>query len=130
VLAAQNAFIVQGGAFTTKDAASGAANEAKGKGAPAQTLTMNNREFMFLGVTDSIETAKQMEGHYEANGFDDVLPKQISIAEKTVSDINDTEKDFSYLKLLPTRLFLEVYHQKLVKKSQGLVINSVNQQTS
>lgn len=94
VLGAQTAYIVQGGAFSSKDAAAEGASQAKGKGAPAQTLAMSEKEFLFLGVADSIETAKKLEGHYEANGFDDVLSKQIPIAEKNVSDINETEKSF------------------------------------
>jgi stage II sporulation protein B len=94
VIGAQTAFIVQGGAFTTEGAAKNAASDAKGIGAPAQTLSMNDKEYLFLGIADSIETAKQLEGHYEANGFDDVLPKQLPIPEKTVSDINEAEKIF------------------------------------
>ncbi|WP_139185570.1 hypothetical protein [Bacillus sp. OK048] len=94
VLGAQTVFIVQGGAFSNKEKALEGANQAKGKGAPTQTIAMSEKEFLFLGVADSFETAKQMEGYYEANGFDDVLPKQIPIAEKTVSDINESEKGF------------------------------------
>jgi stage II sporulation protein B len=123
VLGAQTAVIVQGGAFTKKDAASGAANEAKEKGAPAQTLTMDNKEFMFLGVADSIETAKQMEGHYEANGFDDVLPKQIPIAEKTVSDINKNEK--SFLEAAPA-----IYQQLSKVTSNAIVSGNISSDAS
>jgi stage II sporulation protein B len=123
VIGAQTAFIVQGGAFSSKDAASGAANEAKDKGAPAQTLTMNEREFMFLGVADSIETAKQMESHYEANGFDDVLPKQIPIAEKTVSDINESEK--SFLEAAPA-----IFQQLSKVTSNAIVSGSISSQAS
>ncbi|MCM3692255.1 SPOR domain-containing protein [Neobacillus niacini] len=123
VIGAQTAFIVQGGAFSSKDAASGAANEAKGKGAPAQTLTMNDKEFMFLGVADSIETAKQMESHYEANGFDDVLPKQIPIPEKTVSDINEGEKGF--LEAAPA-----IYQQLSKVTSNGILSDSMSTEAS
>ncbi|WHZ01898.1 hypothetical protein QNH48_23400 [Neobacillus sp. YX16] len=123
VIGAQTAFIVQGGAFSSKDAASGAANEAKDKGAPAQTLTMNDKEFMFLGVADSIETAKQMESHYEANGFDDVLSKQIPIAEKTVSDINEGEKGF--LEAVPA-----IYQQLSKVTSNAIVSGSISSEGS
>jgi stage II sporulation protein B len=123
VIGAQTAFIVQGGAFSSKDAASEAANEAKGKGVPAQTLTMNNKEFMFLGVADSIETAKQMESHYEANGFDDVLPKQIPIVEKTVSDINEGEKGF--LEAAPS-----IYQQLSKVTSNAIVNGSISSEAS
>ncbi|MDM5330842.1 hypothetical protein [Neobacillus sp. CF12] len=123
VLGAQTAFIVQGGAFSSKDAATGAANEAKGKGAPAQTLTMNEKEFMFLGVADSIETAKQMEVHYEGNGFDDVLPKPIAIAEKNVSDINATEK--SFLEAAPA-----IFQQLSKVTSNAIVSGSISADAS
>ncbi|WHX99482.1 SPOR domain-containing protein [Neobacillus sp. DY30] len=122
-IAAQTMYIVQGGAFSSKDAASGAANEVKGKGAPAQTLTMNNKEFMFLGVADSIETAKRMEGHYEANGFDDVLPKQIPVAEKTVSNINEAEKGF--LEAAPA-----IYQQLSKVTSNAIVAGSIASESS
>ncbi|KGM45554.1 hypothetical protein P9D43_07055 [Neobacillus niacini] len=122
-IGAQTVFIVQGGAFSTKDAASGAANEAKGKGTPAQTLTMNDKEFLFLGVTDSIENAKKMEGHYEANGFDDVLPKQIPIAEKTVSDINETEK--SFLEAAPA-----IFQQLSKVTSNAIVSGNISSEAS
>lgn len=123
VIGAQTVFIVQGGAFSSKDAASEASNEVKGKGAPAQTLTMNDKEFMFLGVADSIETAKQMESHYEANGFEDVLPKQIPIAEKTVSDINESEKGF--LEAAPA-----IYQQLSKVTSNVIVSGSISSEAS
>ncbi len=123
VLGAQTAFIVQGGAFSSQEAAADGASEAKGKGAPAQTLAMNGKEFLFLGVADSIETAKQLEGHYEANGFDDVLPKQIPIAEKTVSDINETEKNF--LESYPA-----IYQQLSKVTSNAIVSGSISSETS
>lgn len=123
VLGAQTAFIVQGGAFSSKDAASEAANEAKGKGAPAQTLKMNEKEFMFLGVADSIETAKQMESYYEGNGFEDVLPKQIPVAEKTVSDLNETEK--SFLEAAPA-----IFQQLSKVTSKAIVSGSISAEGS
>jgi stage II sporulation protein B len=119
VLGAQTAFIVQGGAFSTKDAALDGASQAKGKGAPAQTVEMNGKEFLFLGVADSIESAKQLEGHYEANGFDDVLSKQIPIAEKIVSDINETEKGF--LEAAPA-----IYQQLSKITSNAIVSGSIS----
>lgn len=119
VIGAQTAFIVQGGAFSTKDAAANGASQAKGKGAPAQTLAMNGKEFLLLGVADSTETAKQMEGHYEANGFDDVLSKQIPITEKTVSEINETEK--SFLEAAPA-----IYQQLSKVTSNAIVSGNIS----
>lgn len=123
VLGAQTAFIVQGGAFTTKDAATAAVTQAKGKGLPAQTLNMSDKEFLFLGVADSIETAKTLGAQYKANGFEDVFSKQIPIGEKTVSDINETEK--SFLEASPA------IFQKLSKITSGAIISgSVTEDSS
>ncbi|MDR7077923.1 stage II sporulation protein B [Neobacillus niacini] len=119
VLGAQTAFIVQGGAFTTKDAASDAASQAKGKGLPAQTLTMDNKEYLFLGVADSIEIAKGLGTQYKTNGFEDVFSKQIPIAEKTVSDINDSEK--SFLEAAPA-----IFQQLSKVTSNAMVTGSIS----
>jgi stage II sporulation protein B len=123
VLGAQTAFIVQGGAFSTKEAATDGSSQAKGKGAPAQTLAIDGREFLFLGVADSIESAKQLEGHYEANGFDDVLSKQIPIAEKTVLDINETEKSF-------LEAASAIYQQLSKITSNAIVSGSISSEAS
>ncbi|MEH7273201.1 hypothetical protein V7125_06170 [Neobacillus vireti] len=119
VIGAQTAFIVQGGAFTTKDAATAAASQAKGKGLPAQTLTMDNKEFLFLGVTDSIETAKGLGAQYKTNGFEDVFSKQIPIVEKTVSDINESEK--SFLEAAPS-----IFQQLSKITSNAMVTGSIS----
>ncbi|WP_045523434.1 SPOR domain-containing protein [Neobacillus niacini] len=123
VLVAQTAFIVQGGAFTTKDAASEAVSQAKEKGLPAQSLSMSDNEFLFLGVADSIETAKALGAQYKANGFEDVFSKQIPIAEKTVSDINETEK--SFLEAVPA-----IYQQLSKVTSNALVSGSISLESS
>jgi stage II sporulation protein B len=123
VIGAQTVFIVQGGAFSTEGKANEAASQAKKIGAPAQTLTMNDKAFLFLGVADSIETAKQLEGHYEANGFDDVLPKQIPIAEKTVSDIKDSEKGF--LEAAPS-----IFQQLSKVTSNAIISGSISPDSS
>jgi stage II sporulation protein B len=119
VIGAQTAFIVQGGAFTNKDAASQAASQAKEKGLPAQSMTMSDNNFLFLGVADSIETAKGLGATYKANGFEDVFSKQISIAEKTVSDINETEK--SFLEAAPA-----IFQQLSKVTSNGIVSGSLS----
>ncbi|MFS0775796.1 SPOR domain-containing protein [Neobacillus sp. 3P2-tot-E-2] len=123
VLGAQTAFIVQGGAFTTKDAASSAANQAKGKGLPAQTLSMSEKEYLFLGVADSIETAKALGAQYKADGFEDVFSKQLPISEKAVSDINETEK--SFLEAAST-----IYQQLSKVTSNAIVSGNISSEAS
>ncbi|MFB3165761.1 SPOR domain-containing protein [Neobacillus sp. 179-C4.2 HS] len=123
VLGAQNVFIVQGGAFTTKDAATSAASQAKGKGLPAQTLSMSEKEYLFLGVADSIETAKALGAQYKANGFEDVFSKQLPIAEKNVSDINETEKSF-------LEAASDIYQQLSKITSDAIVSGSISSEAS
>ncbi|MFB3160709.1 SPOR domain-containing protein [Neobacillus sp. 179-J 1A1 HS] len=123
VLGAQNVFIVQGGAFTTKDAATSAASQAKGKGLPAQTLSMSEKEYLFLGVADSIETAKALGAQYKANGFEDVFSKQLPIAEKNVSDINETEKSF-------LEAASDIYQQLSKITSNAIVSGSMSSEAS
>jgi stage II sporulation protein B len=123
VIGAQTAFIVQGGAFKTKDAASQAASQAKGKGLPAQSVTMNDNNFLFLGLADSIETAKALGATYKANGFEDVFAKQIPIAERTVSGINETEK--SFLEAAPA-----IFQQLSKVTSNGIVSGSLSSEAS
>jgi stage II sporulation protein B len=123
VLGTQNVFIVQGGAFTTKDAATSAASQAKGKGLPAQTLSMSEKEYLFLGVADSIETAKALGAQYKANGFEDVFSKQLPIAEKNVSDINETEKSF-------LEAASAIYQQLSKITSNSIVSGSISSEAS
>jgi stage II sporulation protein B len=123
VLGAQTVFIVQGGAFTTKDAATSAASQAKGEGLPAQTLSMSGKEYLFLGVADSIETAKALGAQYKADGFEDVFSKSLPITEKTVSDINETEK--SFLEAAPA-----IYQQLSKITSNAIVSGSISSEAS
>ncbi|MDQ0975671.1 stage II sporulation protein B [Neobacillus niacini] len=123
VLGTQNVFIVQGGAFTTKDAATSAASQAKGKGLPAQTLSISEKEYLFLGVADSIETAKALGAQYKANGFEDVFSKQLPIAEKNVSDINETEKSF-------LEAASDIYQQLSKITSNAIVSGSISSEGS
>ena len=64
-----------------------------------------------------------LEGYYEANGFDDVLPKQIPIAEKTVSDINESEKGF--LEDSPA-----IFQQLAKMTSNAIVSGSISAESS
>jgi stage II sporulation protein B len=95
VLPAQTIFVVQGGMFSSKESAASEANEIKSKGAAANSLGIDGKEFLFLGVADSVETAKQLGTFYkDNNGVADFFAKPIAVPEKTVADINETEKAF------------------------------------
>lgn len=122
VLAAQTMFVVQGGAFTTKEKAKEAADQAEEKGAPAQTVAISDNVHLFLGVADSIETAKKLSTHYKENGFVDPFAKQIPIGEKLVSDINEADK--SFLEAAVT------VFQELTKLTSNAILTSNNSDES
>lgn len=94
VIGTQTVYVVQGGAFTSKDKAKDGATQAKGKGAPAATVGISEREHLFIGVADSTESAKELSGYYKENGFEEPFAKTLPIEEKSVSDLNESEKGF------------------------------------
>lgn len=122
VLGAQTLYVLQGGAFTTKDAAKQGADVAKGKGAPAVTLGISEKEHLFLGVADSLESAKQLGAHYKADGFEDPFAKQISVEEKTVSDINESEKAF-------LESSMTIFQELAKATSAGIVSSKISDET-
>jgi stage II sporulation protein B len=90
-----NFFVVQGGVYSTKDSAKGASDQMAGQGIPAITFGMNGKEYLFLGVTDSLDSAKQLISYYKEKGIDDIpITKTITTEEKTVSNLTDEEKSF------------------------------------
>ena len=94
VIGAQAAFVVQGGVFSSESAAKEGVEQVKSTGNPAQTLAIDGKDYVFLGVADSLESAKQLGAVYKANGVTEVFAKQIEIGEKKISEINDSEKSF------------------------------------
>ncbi|MDF2854906.1 MAG: hypothetical protein K0Q87_757 [Neobacillus sp.] len=94
VIGPQTAFVVQGGVFSSEAAAKEGVEQVKGTGNPAQTLAIDGKNFMFLGVADSLESAKQLGTHYKANGVAEVFAKQIALGGKKVTEINESEKSF------------------------------------
>lgn len=126
-----NAFVVQGGVFSTKDAAKGTSDLMDAKGIPSEILAMNNKEYLFIGVTDSIETAKQLVSYYNDKGLDNVpYAKSISSKEKTVSDLTDAEKGFlessltiyqDLSKMTANALLTKTISSNSIKSSEGLL---------
>ena len=91
----QTMFVVQGGAFGSEEAANDGASQAVANGLAAKALGIGNQQFVFIGVADSLEAAKQLGAQYKANGsVEDAFSKQIEINEKTLSDISEADKGF------------------------------------
>ena len=88
------AFVVQGGVFTTKDSAKTTASQLADNGTPSSTVEINGRQYLFIGVSDKIDTAKQLGSYYIGQGMNDVWAHSLQIPEKSVTNITANDKTF------------------------------------
>ncbi|MDQ0197130.1 hypothetical protein [Neobacillus ginsengisoli] len=109
-------FVVQGGVFSSKDAAKGTSDQMTGQGIPAETIGMAGKQYLFLGVAETIDAAKQLVSYYKDKGLvDDPFAKTLTSKEKTVSNLTDAEKSF-------LEASLDVY-QDLSKVTAGAILS-------
>ncbi|MEH7417123.1 hypothetical protein V7266_17705 [Neobacillus drentensis] len=94
ILEQMTTYVIQGGVFTSKDGAKETSTQVTSKGVPSKLVEMSGKQFLFLGVADSIETAKSLGNQYKADGVGDVFAKPLLLDEKQVSGLNDKEKSF------------------------------------
>lgn len=92
-------FVVQGGIFSTKAGAQAIANARTSIGLPCEIIELNGKYSLFLGVSNTIESAKDLANSYKKNGISEVYAKPLSIPEKNIVDVNQNEK--SFLNLAP-----------------------------
>jgi stage II sporulation protein B len=112
------AFVVQGGVYSTKEAANEISDQVKSKSAPAEIMEIDGKNFLFLGASGSLEQAKNLGSYYKESGIGDIWAKQIQVPEKTISDINKDEK-----------LFLEASQsgfQILLNVTSNVIVNTSN----
>jgi stage II sporulation protein B len=86
------AYVVQGGVFSGNETAKTASENIIAKGFPAITVQGNGEYYLFLGVSDSLDDAKELEQVYRTNGIADVYSKSITIPEKTIAKVSEGEK--------------------------------------
>ena len=116
-------YVIQGGVFSSKDGAKETSNELTSKGVPSQLVEMSGKQYLFLGVADSIETAKSLGIQYKADGVEDVFAKPLLLDEKQVSGLNDKEK--SFLKNVPT-----IYETLSLATSTALLNNELSKEST
>ncbi|NRD75996.1 SPOR domain-containing protein [Bacillus sp. BRMEA1] len=87
-------YIVQGGIYSSQDGAKDTVNQLNAKQIPAKIIDMNGKTYIFLGVADSIETAKSLCDQYKQNGAEDAFAKPLLVDGKKLSGITSTEKTF------------------------------------
>ncbi|KMY54905.1 hypothetical protein AC623_13970 [Bacillus sp. FJAT-27231] len=71
--------VVQGGVFSTKEAADSVKQQVKDLGLPAESVRQNGQYFVLLAAASTVETAKAVGGLYQTAGAD-TYAKQVSIS--------------------------------------------------
>jgi stage II sporulation protein B len=115
-------YVVQGGLYSSKDAAKDAVNQSTAIGVPAKSIEIDGKEYLFLGIADSQDSAKSLGSLVKTKGFNDAFAKPLDVGEKKVSDLNDTEK--SFLEAVP-----QIY-QSLVKMTASGILTKTISETS
>lgn len=113
-------YVVQGGIYSSKDSAKDAVNQSTAIGVPAQSIEIDGKQFVFLGIADSQDSAKSLGSLVKTKGLNDAYAKPLVVGEKKVSDLNDTEK--SFLKAVP-----QIYQSLVKMTSSGILTNTTSE---
>ncbi len=90
-LAPLSTFVIQGGVFSTVEAAKQMREENMKKGVPAQIVERDGQAFLYLGVADNLEHAKEMGKQISSSGVE-VFAKSVIIDEKSLDALHTEEK--------------------------------------
>jgi stage II sporulation protein B len=84
-------FVVQGGVFSNNNAAKQIQEANAQKGADSHLIEIGGQTFLYLGVSDNIEHAKEMGADLKSKGID-VFAKEITFDAKSIDGLNAVEK--------------------------------------
>jgi stage II sporulation protein B len=90
----QTIFVIQGGVFASKTGAEETSQQLASIDIPSQSIDLDGKFYLFLGLADSIENAKSLGAHYKANGVADVFAKPLLLDAKNITGLTKTEKNF------------------------------------
>lgn len=99
VLEPLSTFVIQGGVFSSTEAAKQIQEESIQKGIPAQIVEINGQAFLYLSVADSIEHAKNIGKQISGKGIE-VFAKPITLEGKSLEGLQSEEKKL--LEAVPT----------------------------
>jgi len=116
-------YVIQGGVFSSKDGAKETSTEITSKGVPAKLVEMSGKQYLILGVADSIASAKSLGNQYKAEGVVDVFAKPLLLDQKEISGLNDKDKNF--IKNVPA-----IYETLSLATSTGLLNNTLPEESS
>ncbi|WP_335496715.1 hypothetical protein [Neobacillus drentensis] len=117
------AYVIQGGVFSSEAGAKETSAGLTSKNVPTQSVEIDGKYYLFLGVADSIEGAKALGAQYKENGIEDVFAKPLLLDEKKFTNITDKEKTF--LKAIPA-----IYQTLSLTSSTALVTKSLSEDES
>ncbi|WP_409301945.1 hypothetical protein [Peribacillus sp. SCS-155] len=113
VLPSINSFMVQGGVFSSEQAARKVQEKLTDSSVPVEVLRLDNRFYIFLGMADSLEKAKSLAGYYKLKKVD-AFWKEITVSGKGTGSEDDK-------KVLGDMLAL---YQELAKNSAALLLGT------
>ncbi|MDR7237400.1 SPOR domain-containing protein [Neobacillus drentensis] len=122
-IAQVTSYVIQGGVFSSEAGAKETSSNLASKGVPSQTVEMDGKYFLFLGVADSIEAAKSLGAQYKENGIDDVFAKPMLLDEKKFNSVTDKEK--TLIKAVPT-----IYQTLSLTTSTSLLTKELPEEAS
>ncbi|WML59576.1 SPOR domain-containing protein [Neobacillus sp. PS2-9] len=117
------AYVIQGGVFSSKDGAKATADQITEKGIPSKLVEMSGKQYLFLGVADTIDMAKTLGNQYKENGISEVFAKPLLVDEKKVADVSEKEKAF--LEGAPT-----IYQALSIVTSSAMVTKSIPEESA
>ncbi|MFY2154873.1 hypothetical protein ACOSZF_04160 [Cytobacillus firmus] len=84
-------YVVQGGVFSNSEAAQQIEEANSQKGVYSQSIKMGEQTFLFLGVSGSLEEAKEIGADLKSEGID-VFAKEVAFEGKAIEGVNAEEK--------------------------------------
>ncbi len=114
-------YAVQGGVYSSKEGAKENTDLLISKGIPAQLVEMSGKYYIFLGVADSLETAKTLGTQYKDLGAEGAFAKPLLLDEKKISDVSSSEKRF--IESVP-----KIYQMLSAATSNAIVTKSISEE--
>lgn len=85
-------FVVQGGAFSSAEAAKAEADNISAKGVPVTAIEMEERAFLFVGVADNLPNAKAL-GILLQNNNVETFAKEVTFGGESMGELHEGDKD-------------------------------------
>lgn len=88
-----NAFVVQEGVYSTKEAASQVQANLEAKAVPSAIIEMDGKYMLLIGLAGTLEEAKEIGASMKAKGID-FYAKELTLAEREAGKASAAEKEF------------------------------------